>query len=143
MPNIPVNLFIDKTVYAKRDGVTGYKGDFVNKNYIFKKNNNIGRIFSYVQDHNTGKYYFMVYVTQSDYDNFRPSYFLANSADLDIPGLSTAFQQFLKDEEEKKAQQQIANKGMFRYYLEKYLPTILLIVGAGYILPKILKNNEK
>lgn len=143
MPNIPVNLFIDKQVYAARDGVTGFAGDFKTKNYIFKKNNNIGKIYSYVRDNNTGKYYFMIYVTRDDYENFRPSYFLASAADLDIQGLKVAFQQFEKEQKEKEAQQQINDKGLFRFYIEKYFPVVLLIVGASYVVPKILKRNEK
>ena len=142
MPQIPLNLFIDKDVYSKRNGVIGYGGDFKKTNYTFRSGQWIGKVFSFVQDHSTGKYYLMFYIG-ADEAIYKPTLVEIKSNDIDVVGMTAAIKEWEQQEKKKDEQQQIADNGLIRYYIEKYLPIVLLVAGAGYVLPKILKRNEK
>ena len=74
---------------------------------------------------------------------YKPTLVEIKSNDIDVVGMSAAIKEWEQKEKKKDEQQQIADKGLIRYYIEKYFPIVLLVAGAGYVLPKILKRNEK
>lgn len=141
MPVFPISLFVDKTVYAKR-AITGYAGDFKTPRYSFAAGSAIGKVFSYVLDHKNGQYYLMFYITNNDYINYIPTYVAIKSSDISVVGLDAAikdYEQQQKDEKEKKERDE---KGAFAFYIEKYVPVVLTIFAAGYIVPKLINRGN-
>lgn len=143
MPNevVPISLLIDKSLYATTPQ-NGYKGDFKTLKYQFTTSGYIGKIFSYVTDHATGKLYFMVYVTTQDYNNFDPTYILIDPNKLNVPELPGIVAK-LKQQEALEAQQNEIDKvGVFGYYLNKYLPIVVWGGLAVYGLTHINFNKN-
>jgi hypothetical protein len=81
----------------------------------------------------------MFYLTGSDYNNFIATYVKADANNLSIPSLPG----ILADIEAQKQQQEIASKGIVRYYIEKYFPWIIGAAVIAIALPSIKKTIQK
>jgi len=141
MPLVPIATLLDKQLYAKKN-VNGYRGDFVTVRKTFSSGDYIGKIFSWATNTKTGQLYFMVYLTNYDYQNFIPTYFEINDKNLSIPALPEIIK---KIEADKKAAEDAAaynDKGALRYYLDKYLPVVVFGSLAIFALPKLLKSRN-
>lgn len=142
MPLIPIDRVIDKSLYAKQ-AVNGYAGDFQTVNYAFAPKGYIGKIYSWVTDKNNGQIYFMVYVTNSDFVNFRPTFVKANSKEVSILELPDIIKQIEREKEAENIKNIKETKGLFGYYVEKYVPTILAVTLGVYVLKNLIsiKSN--
>ena len=141
MPTFPISLFIDKDLYAKRK-IVGYKSDFKTPRYTYATNAYVGKVYSFSQNPTTKEYYLLVYATTYDYNNFIPTFVKINSSDIRAAGLDDAIKTWEQGEQDKQNTAQIAEKGYLRYYIEKYAPVIIGIFAAGFIIPKLLKNDK-
>ena len=137
---IGVDKIIDQQVIAVQS-VKGYSGDFTTVRYTFAPGQTIGNVYSYVQDNN-GNEWLMFYVNDNDYNNFLPTYVKADASSLSVPALPDILQKIAAQDEAD----QIAQKGVIRYYIEKYLP---YIIGAAVVaiafpaITKSIKNEAK
>lgn len=141
MPEVNLSLFIDKDVYSKRNGVVGYKSDFITPRYTFNKGAYIGKVYSYQLDQKSRFWYLLIYVTQYDYDNFIPTYFRIKSNDLDVKGLAAAIKAQEDKEKQQASNQQRDEMGTIPYYIEKYAPTVIFgFLGIKLITSIITKR---
>lgn len=140
MPTIPIGRLIDKTLIAKTN-VNGYKGDFKTINYSFQAGAIIGKIYSWVTDAATGKLYFMVYVTNNDFTNFNPTYFLISDKQLKIPELPDILKQIEREKEAEDIKNIKETKGIIGYYIEKYVPTVLAVTLGIYAIKNLSNGN--
>jgi hypothetical protein len=100
----------------------------------FKKGDIIGIIYSYGYG-NTPNLYWMI--------NRSGNYIFVKH---DINKLQIAGgQQILQDIQNQQQQAEIEQKGLLRYYLDKYLPLIIGAVAVSFVLPSVIKlvKNEK
>lgn len=142
MPLVPISKLIDKSLYAKTT-VEGYKQpDAKEVRYTFKPNGFIGTIYSWVKDTNTGDLYFMVYVTRSDYNNFIPTFIKIDSKKTYIPELPDILKQIEKEKEAEEIKNIKETKGLLGYYIEKYVPTVLMVVLGTYVVKSYIQTRN-
>ena len=137
MPVITADLVVRHDLYAKQN-VSALDASFKNVLATFQPNQRIGNIYSYIQD-STGNIYWMVYLSQADYNNQNAVYIKHDASALTVPDLPTIMQQI---EDEKKAAE-IAKDGVIQYYIKKYLPYIVGAVVISIALPSIAKSLKK
>lgn len=141
MPIIPIDRVIDKSLYAKQT-VKGYAGDFTTVNYTFNPKGFIGKIFSWVTDRNNGQIYFMVYVTNNDFVNFKPTFVKADSKQVSIAELPDIIKQIEREKEAENIKNIKETKGILGYYIEKYVPTILAVTLGIFVLKNVIQIKK-
>ena len=137
MPLVPINILLDKTIVAKKN-VYGFESDFKTIKYNFVPGSTIGKIFSWVNNPNNGDLYFMVYVTNIDYQNFNPTYIKIDDTKIKVLGLPEIIKQIEADKKAQQDAKDYADKGALRYYIEKYAPYIIGAIVFVQITPTIL-----
>jgi hypothetical protein len=138
MPLISADKIVYHDLYASGN-VNGYSLPNNSSHIIhtYKAGDKIGNVFSYVQA-TDGNVYWMVYANDNDFANFIPTYIKHDGTVLNVPDLPGIIQQ-IQDELQK---QQIAQKGVVIYYLDKYLPYIVGGIVIAIALPAILKKRK-
>jgi hypothetical protein len=138
MPTITADRVKDKNIFAKSK-VNGYDSTFKNVVKVFNPGELIGTVFSYIEK--PEGLYWMVYLTQSDYNNFNTTYIKHNQSQLNLPDLPNILET-ISQEQEKKL---IAQKGVLQYNIDRYLPWIIggLIVALSLpALTGLIKKNK-
>ena len=137
MPSVTADLIVNHGLYAK-SSVDALDFSFKNVTKSFSPGDYIGNVYSWLQG-NDGSIYWMVYLTQSDYNNFNPSYIKHVPGTLSVPDLPAILQ---KLDDEKKAAD-IAKNGVVSYYIGKYLPYIVAAAVIAIIFPSVVKGLKK
>ena len=133
MPNINASQVIGKTLVAKSN--VDYFYPIGTKIGTFNKGDVIGTVYSYAYG-GTPNLYWMIDKGSNQY------IFVKHDANkLSLVGI----QQILDDITKQQQEQEIKDKGLLRYYLDKYLPYIVGGVVIYFALPTIKKTftNEK
>lgn len=133
MPFIEADKINGHDLYAK--GTIQALDKNLKPGKIFKSGEKIGNVYSYIENA-TGDLYWMIYVTQSDYNAFNPIYVKHTTGLLEVPDLPG----IIAELEKKKEQQAINEQGPVAYYVKKYLPYIVGAVALAILIPAIRKK---
>lgn len=135
MPTITADKVVNHNIFAKKN-VTGYKYDYKTPTHNFSAGQLIGNVYSWTVAPD-GQVYWMVYVSPYDYANFNPTYIPNIVGALDLPDLPGILEQIEKEKEAKE----IEEKGLLRYYIEKYAPWIVGGIVVAVSVPALNKNK--
>jgi hypothetical protein len=133
MDTVNISKLINHDLYAKGN-VNGYDSTLKTVTKTFRSGNYIGKIYSYIV--RDGNIYYMLYLSDYDYNNFKPTFILHDPAIIDVPDLREILQQ-IKNEKETAA---IKEQGAVQYYTSKYLPYLIGAIVLAIALPTIIKS---
>lgn len=139
MTAVTADLIVNHSMYAKKN-IQGYSLPDTNSSviYNFSPDQLIGNVFSWVTG-SDGNIYWMFYKNNSDYTNQIATYVKHQAGYLNVPDLP-AILAALDLADEKK---QIAEKGYVAYYLDKYLPYIIIGAVVAIVLPTLSRQMQK
>jgi hypothetical protein len=135
MPNLTADLVVNHNLYAKTS-VNGYDGTFTNVKTVLQPGL-IGTVYSYIEQ--PDGLYWMVYLTQNDYNNFNPTYIKHETGKLSLPDEPAILDALNKEQEAKD----LAAKGPVRFYIEKYAPYVIGAIVIAVALPAIVNATRK
>lgn len=136
MPNITADKVVNHLMYAKSN-INGYEASGKIVKATFKPGQLIGKVYSYIEIDND--FFWMFYLTPTDYNNFNATYIKHDSNKLSLPDLPA----ILDEIQAQKKAAIIAKDGVFSYYLQTYLPYIVGAVVVAIALPSIVKSVKK
>lgn len=137
MPTVTADLIVNHDLYAKSN-VDALDYTFKNISKSFSPGEYIGNVYSWIQG-NDGNIYWLVYLTQADYNNFNASYIKHDPGTLSVPDLPGILQ---KIADEKKSAE-IEKNGVVSYYIGKYLPYIVAAAVVAIVFPSVVKGLKK